>query len=74
MPTVTITHQFDSCEESHEIERFLSSRKALEILEDIDLSLRSKLKHGEDEWLKTGAFEYLEEIRSKISYSGVLDV
>ncbi len=73
MAKIKIIHEFDYYEEGKEAHQFVRIPTAVSILWDIDQEIRSKLKHGDDEWLKTEAYEYLERLREMIHESGVLN-
>jgi hypothetical protein len=72
MAKVKITYEFDYYEEGNEMRQLVMNPLAVHILFEIDEEIRSKLKHGSDDWLETKAYEYLESIREKIYDSGAL--
>ena len=72
MAKVTVTHQFDYYEERDELRDLMRWRDARYVLHEIDQDLRSKLKHGNNEWLTDEAQVFLEDLRSKIGCAGVI--
>jgi len=73
MAKIKITHEFDYHEEGEEAKRLLKAPEAYSILWDLDNEIRGKLKHGEDDWLQTEAYEYLENLREIIREGGLFD-
>jgi hypothetical protein len=73
MAKIKITYEFDYHEEGEEASRILKNPDAFSILWDIDQEIRNKLKHGEEDWLQTGAYEYLENLRTIIREEGILN-
>jgi len=73
MAKIIVTHEFDYYEEGKEARDLVRHPSAVSVLWDVDQELRTKLKHGEDEWLETGASEYLERLREMIYESGALN-
>lgn len=73
MGKVTIIQEFCPDEEAYELRMCIKARDYHGVLWDVDQKIRSKLKYGEDEWLRIeGALEFLDELRSDINDSGVL--
>ena len=73
MAKIKIIHEFDYHEERSELKNLVLSQDAIDILDEIDQDIRSKLKYSQEQWLVKEARYFLEEIRNKILSSGTLN-
>tara|TARA_R110002126_G_scaffold67210_2_gene170547 strand:+ start:277 stop:510 length:234 start_codon:yes stop_codon:yes gene_type:complete len=77
MSKVTVSYEFDAYEEREELRNLINYQDAASILLEIDQKIRRKLKYGDDKWLEVeeeiGILDFLEELRTDIFSSGVLN-
>jgi len=71
MSKVKILYELDLYEDADLIKSLLNFRDYESTLEEIHGLVRNKLKHGDDAWLETDAYKFLEEIIEIIYDSGV---
>ena len=71
MSKVKISYELDLYEDACLVKSLLNFRDYESTLEEIHGLVRNKLKHGDDDWLETGAYKFLEEIIEIIYDSGV---
>jgi len=71
MAKVTITYELCPYQDRSEIRSLIKYSDYRAVLWEIDQHIRSTLKHSDEEWLNTPAYEYLEKLREMIHESGV---